>query len=110
MQTSSIRLGLFFSMPFWIIKKKFENNGLLSISGIEIAGDRIKFNKSEILFEDLNLKQYYHYFMIFSKKNPNHHKMLYYLKEQDAVTLLNILNNIIKNEPPRAKEISDRTV
>lgn len=94
-------------MPFWIIKKKFENNGLLSISGIEIAGDRIKFNKSEILFEDLNLKQY---FMIFSKKNPDHHKMLYYLKEQDAVTLFNILNNIIKNEPPRAKEISDRTV
>lgn len=36
--------------------------------------------------------------------------MLYYLKDQDAVILLNILNNIIKNERLRAKEISDRTV
>ncbi len=90
--------------------RKFENDGLLSISGIEIAGDRIKFNKGEILFEDMDLKRYYHYFMVFSKKNPHHHKMLYYLEDKDAVILLNILNNIIKNEPLRAKEISDRTV
>lgn len=90
--------------------RKLENSEVLTIAGIEIAGDRIKFNRSEILFKDLDLKQYYHYFMVFSKKNPHLNKMLYYLKDQDAVILLNILNNIIKNERLRAKEISDRTV
>ncbi|WP_294298615.1 hypothetical protein [uncultured Chryseobacterium sp.] len=90
--------------------RKLENSEVLTIAGIEIAGDRIKFNRSEILFKDLELKRYYHYFMVFSKKNPHLNKMLYYLKDQDAVILLNILNNIIKNERLRAKEISDRTV
>ncbi|WP_294220894.1 hypothetical protein [uncultured Chryseobacterium sp.] len=90
--------------------RKLENSEVLTIAGIEIAGDRIKFNRSEILFKELELKRYYHYFMVFSKKNPHLNKMLYYLKDQDAVILLNILNNIIKNERLRAKEISDRTV
>ncbi len=83
--------------------RKLENSEVLTIAGIEIAGDRIKFNRSEILFKDLELKRYYHYFMVFSKKNPHLNKMLYYLKDQDAVILLNILNNIIKNERLRAK-------
>ncbi|WP_294232085.1 hypothetical protein [uncultured Chryseobacterium sp.] len=90
--------------------RKLENSEVLTIAGIEIAGDRIKFNGSEILFKELELKRYYHCFMVFSKKNPHLNKMLYYLKDQDAVILLNILNNIIKNERLRAKEISDRTV
>lgn len=77
-------------------EKKLHNNELFSIAGIEIAGDRIKFNKSEILFEDLDLKKYYHYFIVFSKENPHNNKMLYYLKDQDAVIILNLLNNIIK--------------
>ncbi|KAA0130171.1 hypothetical protein FY557_02805 [Chryseobacterium sp. SN22] len=69
-------MGLFFDETFDDYERKFENGGFLSISGIEIAGDRIKFDKGEILFEDLDLKRYHHYFMVFSKKNPHHHKML----------------------------------
>lgn len=91
--------------------KKFEDKELFNMAGIEIAGDRIKFDKSEILFEDLDLKTYSHYSMIFSRKNPHHNKMLYCLKGQDAVILLNILNTIIKkNEPLRTKEVSHRKV
>lgn len=88
---------------------KFKNNEKFSVSGIEITKDRIRFNKKEILFEDLELKQYRHHFMIFSREDHYKNKMLYYLKDKDAVILFSVLKTIIKDEL-RTKEISDRTV
>lgn len=89
---------------------RFKNNEKFSISGVEIAEDRIRFNKKEILFEDLELKQYHHHFMIFSREDNYKNKMLYYLKDKDAVILFSVLKTIIKDEQLRTKEISDRTV
>lgn len=89
---------------------KYRNNEKINISGIEIDEDRIRFNKKEILFEDLELKQYHHHFMIFSKEDNYNNKMLYYLKDKDAVILFNVLKTIIKDEQLRTKEISDRKV
>ncbi|WP_185204528.1 hypothetical protein [Chryseobacterium sp. C3] len=89
---------------------KFKNNEKFSVSGIEIAEDRIIFNKTEILFEDLELKQYHHHFMIFSREDNYKNKMLYYLKDKDAVILFSVLKIIIKDEQLRTKEISDRSV
>lgn len=90
--------------------EKFNHNEEFSIAGIKILKDRIQFDKKQILFEDLELKKYYHHFMIFSKKDNYKNKMLYYLKDKDAVILLGVLTNIIKNEQFRRKEVSDRSV
>lgn len=87
---------------------KFKNNEKFGISGIEIAEDRIKFDKKEILFKDLELKQYHHHFMIFSKEDHYKNRMLYYLKDKDAVILFSVLKHILKNEQFRTEEISDR--
>ena len=89
---------------------KFKNNEKFSVSGIEIDEDRIRFNKKEILFEDLELKQYRHHFMIFSREDHYKNKMLYYLKDKDAVILFSVLKTIIKDEQLRTKEISHRSV
>jgi hypothetical protein len=90
--------------------EKFDKNEEFSIAGIDIFKDRIKFDKKEILFEDLEIKKYRHHFMIFSKEDHYKNKMLYYLKDKDAVILLSVLTNIIKNEQLRTEEISDRAV
>lgn len=90
--------------------EKFNHNEEFSIAGIKILKDRIQFDKKQILFEDLELKKYYHHFMIFSKQDNYKNKMLYYLKDKDAVILLGVLTNIIKNEQFRRKEVSDRSV
>lgn len=89
---------------------KYRNNEKINVSGIEIDEDRIRFNKKEILFEDLELKQYRHHFMIFSREDHYKNKILYYLKDKDAVILFSVLKTIIKDEHLRTKEISDRTV
>ncbi|MEN4760537.1 hypothetical protein ABEG63_09410 [Chryseobacterium sp. C39-AII1] len=89
---------------------KFKNNEKFNVSGIEIVEDRIRFDKKEILFNDLELKQYHHHFMIFSRNDNYKNKMLYYLKDKDAVILFSVLKTIIKDEQLRTKEISDRSV
>jgi hypothetical protein len=90
--------------------EKFDKNEEFSVAGIDILKDRIKFDKKEILFEDIDLKKYRHHFIVFSKQDNYTNKMLYHLKDKDAVILLDVLTNIIKNEQLRTKEVSDRSV
>jgi hypothetical protein len=75
---------------------KFKRNENIVISEVEVLKDRIRFDKKEILLKDLDLKKYHHHFMIFSKEDNYKNKMLYYLKDKDAVILLSVLTNIIK--------------
>lgn len=77
-----------------ILRNKKEVN----IAGIDIFNDRIRFHRQEILFEDLDIRRYRHHFMIFSKQDNYKNKMLYHLKDKDAVILLDVLTKIIKNE------------
>jgi hypothetical protein len=46
----------------------FENNEASSLSGIEIAGDSIKFNEGEILFADPDLKRHTFIILWYSQK------------------------------------------
>jgi len=78
--------------------EKFKDNEAFSIANVHIFKDKIVFDKQEILFEDLGIKRYNHHFMIFSKKDNYNNKMLYYLKDKDAVILLNLLSQIINYE------------
>lgn len=89
---------------------RYLNKELLIISGIEISNDKITFNKEVIAFENLMIKKYYHYFILFSKEDQYHNKMLYYLKDQDAVILSELLNYILKNELYRTEKISHRQI
>jgi DNA-directed RNA polymerase subunit N (RpoN/RPB10) len=78
--------------------EKLENKESFELAGIKILSDRIQFNKKEVLFDDLDIKKYYHYFMIYSKQDNYNNKMLYHLKDKDAIILRNLLTHIIKNE------------
>ncbi|WP_346985305.1 hypothetical protein [Chryseobacterium sp. POE27] len=89
---------------------KFLNKEDLIISGIKISNDKITFGKEVIPWENLMIKKYYHYFIIFSETDQYHNKMLYYLNDQDAVILSELLNYIIKNELYRTEKVSHRQV
>lgn len=67
-----------------------------TICGVSFDNQKIYFDKNEIPLEDVAFKKYHHYFIIYSKQNQNINKMLYYLKDQDSVILLDVLANIIK--------------
>ncbi len=78
--------------------EKLYNNEECDIAGIRIFKDRIIFDKIEIVLEDIAIKKYHHHFIIHSKEDHYKNKMLYYLKDKDAVILLSLLNHITKNE------------
>lgn len=65
------------------------------ISGVTFDDTKIAFDYSEIILTDLEIKKYHHYFILYSKNNNHINKMLYYLKDGDAVILLYILKNLI---------------
>ncbi|KMQ68329.1 hypothetical protein ACM39_07340 [Chryseobacterium sp. FH2] len=80
--------------------QKFKNNVPFELSGVKVLHDRIQFSNKKILLEDLDTKAYYQYLMIFSKQDKYNNKMLYYLKDKDAVILSDLLTKI-KNEYSR---------
>ncbi|MBW8522671.1 hypothetical protein K0U91_14270 [Chryseobacterium chendengshani] len=83
------------------ISKKYLDkigNGIeFTICNIKFLSDRIIFNDKELLFKDVEIKNYYHYFIIYSKNDQYQNKMLYYLQDENAVIILNLFN-IIKDE------------
>ncbi|KPH14302.1 hypothetical protein [Chryseobacterium sp. ERMR1:04] len=83
------------SQSYWV---KFKNNEKFNLAGVEVLNDRIEFDKNEILIKDLDIKTYRHHFVIYSKNDQYKNKMLYYLKDKDAVILLDVITKIIKNE------------
>ncbi|KFF01135.1 hypothetical protein IX39_11130 [Chryseobacterium formosense] len=89
---------------------QFNNNQNFSLAGILFKNNCIQFDKKEILYSDLAVKNYHHYLVLCSTKDQYTNKMMNYLKDKDAVILNEILNCIIKNEQLRAKEVSDRPV
>lgn len=78
--------------------EKFESNESFNLAGIQIFNEKIKFGNNEIFIEDLEMKTYKHHFIIYSKTDNYKNKMLYYLKDKDAVILFDVLNNIITKE------------
>lgn len=79
--------------------QKITSGKTVELAGILIENDKILFDKTEVDISDLAIKKYRHYFILHSKQNQNINKMLYYLKDSDAVILLEILTDIIrKNE------------
>ncbi|OCK50083.1 hypothetical protein BA768_05460 [Chryseobacterium sp. CBo1] len=90
--------------------EKFNCNQNFTLAGITFKNVCIQFDSKEISYEDLSVKKYYHYFVLYSKKDQYINKMLNYLKDKDAIILNELLNCIIKNEQLRAKEVSDRPV
>ncbi len=69
-----------------------------SLAGVQFFSDKIKFNDKDLLFEYLEIKKYYHYFIIYSNLDHYQNKMFYYLHDDNAVILLNLLTIIKNNE------------
>lgn len=80
---------------------KIEREENFSLCGIQFFSDRIKFNNKELLFKDLEVKNYHHYLMIYCKKDEYLNKMLYYLKDENAVIISHLLTIIKNNENNR---------
>lgn len=78
--------------------EKYQQNVSFSICGVEITSNQIRFGKKYIDFVDLEIKEFFHYFTIQSKKDAYNNKMLYFLKDENAVILFSVLKQIIKNE------------
>jgi len=65
------------------------------LSGIKIEKNKIIIDNREILFENVDITNYHHHFIVFSKTDQYHNRMLYYLQDKDA-PLLSQLLKIIK--------------
>lgn len=78
--------------------KKIEEKEDFFLCGIQFSADRIKFNNKELLFKDLEIKNYYHYFMVYSKNDHYQNKMLYYLKDDNAVIVSHLLTILKSHE------------
>lgn len=89
---------------------QYNNNQIFDLGGILFKNTCIQFDKKEISYSDLAIKKYNHYFMIYSKEDQYKNIMLYYLKDKNAVILVEVLNTIIKNEQSRTEEISNRSL
>jgi len=77
--------------------QQYNNNEEFNLCGIVFKNACIQFDKREILYSDLAIKKYTYYFMIYSKEDLYKNKIMYYLKDNNAVILVELLNNIIKN-------------
>jgi len=66
------------------------------LCGIQFFSDKLIFNDKELFFKDLEIKNYQHYFIIYSKLDQYQNKMLYYLKDENAVILSQLLTTIKK--------------
>jgi len=66
------------------------------LCGIQFFSDKLIFKDKELFFKDLEIKNYQHYFIIYSKLDQYQNKMLYYLKDENAVILSQLLTIIKK--------------
>ena len=76
---------------------KLKQNESFILADIHFKIDCIEFSKYKISYDDLSVKTYYHYFVIFSLNNQNINKLLYYLNDDDSVLVLALINKIKKN-------------
>lgn len=90
--------------------QRYNNSEEFNLCGVVFKDTYIQFDKKEISYHDLAIKKYSHYFMIYSKENQYKNKMLYYLKDNNAVILVELLNIIIKNGQFRTEKIPDRSL
>ncbi|OBW42654.1 hypothetical protein AB670_00959 [Chryseobacterium sp. MOF25P] len=90
--------------------QQFSNSEEFNLCGVVFKDTCIQFDKKEISYHDLAIKKYSHYFMIYSEENQYKNKMLYYLKDNNAVILIELLNIIIKNGQFRTEKIPDRSL
>jgi len=68
------------------------------LCGVQFSTGKIKLNNKELLFENIEIEAYKHYYVIYSKQDRYHNKMLYYLKDENSVILSDLINIIKSHE------------
>lgn len=76
---------------------KFNQGEHFELCGVQFFSDKIKFNNKDLFLKDLEIKKYKHHYVIYSNQDEYHNKMLYYLKDENAVILSNLLKSIKNN-------------
>lgn len=76
---------------------KINQNIPFVLGNISFEENCLKFEDKKIQFKDLAVKEYRHYFVIYSIKDYNINKLLYYLEDDNAVLVLALLTKIIQN-------------
>ncbi|MCX8524877.1 hypothetical protein OF897_13235 [Chryseobacterium formosus] len=77
--------------------RRYNNNEEFNLGGILFKDTCIQFDKKEISYSDLAIKKYNHYFMIYSKEDQYKNKMLYFLKDENAVLVSSLISLIAKS-------------
>lgn len=78
---------------------QFNNKQDFILGGIFFKESVIQFDKNEIQYSNLAIKKYNYYFVIYSQENEYNNKMLYFLKDNDAVLVSSLISLIINNMP-----------
>lgn len=77
--------------------QRFNSNEEFILGGIFFKNTCIQFDKKEILYSDLAIKKYHHYMVIYSKEDQYKNKMLYFLKDDNAILVSTLIGVITKN-------------
>ncbi|MFY1046326.1 hypothetical protein [Chryseobacterium sp. GP-SGM7] len=77
--------------------RQYNNDEEFNLGGIVFKDTCIQFDKKEISYSDLAIKKYSHYFMIYSKEDQYKNKMLYFLKDENAVLVSSLISLITNN-------------
>jgi len=76
----------------------FHNKLEFNLLGIIFTPKGVLFKKTEpiIIWSDLGTKNYWSYFALFSKSNPNHYKAFQYLEDWNTIILQSVSRQILK--------------
>ncbi|MCX8532518.1 hypothetical protein [Chryseobacterium luquanense] len=77
--------------------RQYNNNEEFNLGGILFRDTCIEFDNKEISYSDLGIKKYNHYLIIYSKEDQYKNKMLYFLKDENAVLISSLISLISKN-------------
>jgi len=87
----------FFDEKITSFHLKINQNIPFVLGSISFEENCLKFENKIIQFNDLGIKEYRHYFVLYSIKDYNINKLLYYLKDDNAVLVLALLNKFVQN-------------
>ena len=76
---------------------QYNNHEEFNLGGILFKDTCIQFDKKEISYSDVAIIKYNHYFMVYSKEDQYKNKMLYFLKDENAVLVSSLINLITKS-------------
>ena len=74
----------------------YHKTSSIALLGTQFGSNSVTFGKEEVLYNDLEFREYDTYFALCSKSNPNIYKSYSYLKDWNAAIVYSIAKRIVK--------------